>query len=90
MAMNNDSMQNSKEELQAIIDQLDYAHNDKINYTEFIAATLDVRKIINSDEGKLKSIFNSFDVDNSGFITRENLKLAFSKYGREITDAEID
>lgn len=29
-------------------------------------------------------------MDNSGFIDRANLKLAFSKYGRLITDEEID
>lgn len=89
-ALTNRNLKQSTEEIQAIIDQLDYANNDKINYTEFIAATIDVRKIINQDERKLKAIFNSFDVDNTGGISRENLKLAFSKYGRLITDQEID
>jgi calcium-dependent protein kinase len=89
-ALKNKDLKQTTEEIQAIIDQLDYAHNDKINYTEFIAATIDVRKIINQDERKLKAIFNSFDVDNTGFISRDNLKLAFSKYGRLITNEEID
>lgn len=80
----------SQEELQAIIDKVDHAHNDKINYTEFIAATLDVSSIINKDDKKLHAIFNTFDVDNTGMITRENLKMAFSKYGRDITKEEID
>ena len=76
--------------LQNIIDNLDYANNDKINYSEFIAATLDIRKIVRMDEGKLVGIFNSFDVDNTGYISRENLKIAFSKFGREITDEDMD
>ena len=46
-ALNNRELKQTTEEIQAIIDQLDYANNDKINYTEFIAATIDVRKIIN-------------------------------------------
>jgi Ca2+-binding EF-hand superfamily protein len=63
--------------------------NDKINYSEFIAASINVREIVSKDEKILQAIFNSFDVDNTGFITSENLKVAFSKYGRVITDAEI-
>ena len=31
----------------------------------------------------------SFDMDNHGFIGESDLKLAFSKYGREITDEEL-
>lgn len=46
-ALGNRNLKQTNEEIQAIIDQLDYANNDKINYTEFIAATIDVRKIIN-------------------------------------------
>jgi len=37
----------------------------------------------------LKNIFMSFDMDNHGFIGESDLKLAFSKYGREITDEEL-
>ena len=76
-------------DLKSLIEKLDYAQNDKINYTEFIAATLDVRSIISKDEKKLLGIFNTFDVDNTGYISKENMKVAFSKYGREITDDEI-
>ena len=77
-------------ELDQIVENLDYAHNEKINYTEFMAASIDVRQIVSKDEDKLAAIFNQFDIDNSGQITRENLKKAFSKYGREITDADLD
>ena len=76
-------------DLKSLIETLDYAQNDKINYTEFIAATLDVKSIISKDEKKLLGIFNTFDVDNTGYISKENMKVAFSKYGREITDDEI-
>ena len=69
-AMEKQNMKMSLDEMQQIIDKLDYANNDKINYTEFIAATLDVGQIISKDEKKLKAIFNTFDVDNTGFITR--------------------
>lgn len=48
---------------------------------------MDVAQFL-TDE-KLEAIFNSFDVDGSGKITPQNIKDAFSKFGREIPDEEI-
>ena len=78
-----------EQELDKIIENVDYAGNKRINYTEFIAATLDIKTVLAESDQYLRSVFNSLDVDNTGKITRENIKLAFSKYGREITDSEI-
>lgn len=89
VAIANTGSEATKKELQAIIDNVDHARNDKINYSEFIAATLDIKKILEEDEQVLFAIFNSFDVDRSGFITPENLRIAFSKYSRDITEDEI-
>ena len=52
-------------------------NNQKINYTEFIAATLNVREFLT--DSKLYYLFRMFDVDQSGYITLENLNDAFSK-----------
>lgn len=41
-------------------------------------------------DDKLEAIFKTFDIDNSGKITPDNLKHAFSKFGRSVTQAEID
>jgi len=54
---------------------MDYAGNGKINYSEFLAATLDVKTFLN--DTRLRAIFQQFDTDNSGFITEENLYYAF-------------
>jgi Ca2+-binding EF-hand superfamily protein len=35
-------------------------------------------------------MFATFDLDGSGEITKDNIKKAFSKFGREISDEEID
>ena len=43
----------------SIIDNLDYARNQKINYSEFIAATINVSEFL-TDE-KLEAIFKTFD-----------------------------
>ena len=31
-----------------------------------------------------------FDVDNQGQISKENLKVAFSKFGKNVTEEELD
>lgn len=67
---------------------MDYFGNHKINYSEFLAATLDVKVFLNDD--KLSAIFNQFDTDNSGYISRENIVTALAKMGHEITQAELD
>lgn len=41
-------------------------------------------------DDKLEAIFKSFDIDNTGEITAQNLKDAFSKFGKEVSDDEID
>jgi len=38
----------------------------------------------------LNSIFAQFDTDNKGFITINDLKNAFSKLGKELTEKELD
>lgn len=78
------------DDLEKIILNVDYAGNHKINYTEFIAATLDINEVLEKHEDHLRGVFNSLDIDNTGKITRSNLKIAFTKYGRVISDEEID
>ena len=75
-------------EIDKIIKEIDFAGNNKINYSEFLAATIEADKFI-TDE-KLRAIFNTFDVDQTGFITSKNLKDAFSKFGMRISKDDID
>ena len=35
-------------------------------------------------------MFNIFDVQGSGEITRDNIKDAFTKFGKDIDDQELD
>lgn len=87
-AIRDSRMNLSEEEINNMISELDFAENKRINYSEFIAATINLEEYL-SDE-RLQAIFNQFDIDNSGKITRANLKQAFSKYGREISDEDMD
>ena len=74
-------------DLSKVIKELDYAKDSRISYSEFIAASIDVSKFLTKE--KLEALFNTFDVDNTGCITTKNLKGAFSKFNRDITDHEI-
>ena len=81
-------MSASDSEIQDIIRQMDYHGNQMINYSEFLAATIDVKFFLT--DSKLKAIFQQFDTDNSGFITAENIKLAMQKLGKQMTLAEVE
>jgi calcium-dependent protein kinase len=59
--------------------ELDYQGNGKINYSEFLSATLDIEHYLT--DTKLRTVFNVFDTDQSGYITAENIKFAFQKLG---------
>ena len=67
-------MQASSEEIAEIIHQIDYHDNKMINYSEFLAATIDTKNFLT--DSRLKVVFNQFDTDGSGFITKQNIYLA--------------
>ena len=68
-----------EEEIEKIIDEVDYMGNKKVNYTEFLAATISVKKILT--EEKLQAIFKQFDTDGTGKITATNIAEAMKKLG---------
>ena len=74
-AMTNSDVEIPSHDIDQIINEIDYEGNNKINYSEFLAATIETKKIL--DENKLLLLFQEFDVDNSGSITKENLKEKF-------------
>ena len=61
----------SEEEVGKIFERIDFNHDGEINYTEFLAVTVDRRKAIT--EANMKFAFHHFDIDNTGFITEQNL-----------------
>ena len=65
----------SYEEIKQIVDSIDSSGHHKLDYREFISATIDIKKFLN--ENRLKAIFSIFDTDSNGTITAKNLKLAF-------------
>lgn len=75
------------DEIKKIINNVDYLKNGKINYSEFLAATISARTVITNE--MLWALFKHFDTDNSGFISAENIKESMEKAGKTITDADV-
>lgn len=70
-------------EIRHIIQELDYSGNQKINYSEFLAATISVQTILTHE--RLEALFKQFDIDNKDEITSENIRAAMGKLGKEIS-----
>jgi len=73
----------SEEDIDTIFQKLDVNNYGGINYTEFLAATLETQGRI--ETGRLAEAFDRFDVDNTGNITKKvsfffcmQLKMIFS------------
>jgi calcium-dependent protein kinase len=79
MALLEAGVQINQTELDHIIQEVDYHGNNKINYTEFLAATITINKILTNE--RLLAMFKQFDTDNSGYITPEDIIEAMHKLG---------
>ncbi len=55
------------EKIDEIIKEVSFYGNGRINYTEFLAATIKVKKVLN--KARIWTLFKDFDTDDSGFIT---------------------
>jgi Ca2+-binding EF-hand superfamily protein len=64
------------EQIKEIIQNADYIGNGKINYSEFLTATISARVTVQEDD--LWSVFTLFDFDNTGYISEENLVTVMS------------
>jgi calcium-dependent protein kinase len=52
--------------------EVDHHGNGKINYSEFLAATVSVKDFMT--EEKLWMIFKHFDIDDTNYISRTNIE----------------
>lgn len=58
-----------------IFEKLDFNNTGMINYSEFLAATVDKKKALT--KSNLLFAFNYFDTKNKGYINKEDLKEVF-------------
>lgn len=74
-------------EINKIFERIDFNHDGEINYSEFLAVTVDRRKAIT--DNNLLFAFHHFDIDNSGYITEANLEECFRREGKHLTHEEL-
>lgn len=71
----------SDEEIEIIFRKVDVNRTNVIDYTEFLAATLETQGVI--EEYRLSECFDQMDRDDSGYISRENLRDLLGKHSSE-------
>ena len=69
----------SDEEVNAMFDHIDVNKNGTIMYTEFVAATLELQGRV--EEKRIAEAFDHIDDDDSGYISKENLKKLLGESG---------
>ena len=68
---NVDDLIENEEEIQRGFESMDIDYNNKIDYTEFLAANLDEKIFLKKE--KLKEAFRAFDINDTGAIKKEDL-----------------
>ena len=81
-------MNMTEAQMDEIFSEIDLNHDGEINYTEFLAVTVDRRQAIT--KGNLEFAFHHFDVNNSGYITSDNLEECFRREGKHLTEEEVN
>jgi calcium-dependent protein kinase len=74
-------------EVEKIMHQVDINLSGEIDYNEFIMANLNRRKLLS--KSRLEATFQTFDTDNSGTITAEELRNILSKC-QKFDDSMLD
>ena len=67
----------SSEEVSRIFRSFDFAQNEGIQYTPFVAALLETRVALHED--KVRAAFEAFDVEGKGYITADSLVRGFNR-----------
>mmetsp|Transcript_16981 Transcript_16981/g.26158 ORF Transcript_16981/g.26158 Transcript_16981/m.26158 type:complete len:374 (+) Transcript_16981:675-1796(+) len=72
------------DEIDRIFARLDINKTGRINYSEFLIATVDKQTTLT--QANVEFAFHHFDTDNKGYITKNDLKEVFKRQGNKLTD----
>lgn len=75
-----------------IADSLDFHKDGKIQYSEFITATLSLSEKDKQEniDARLNAVFKMFDVNNSGYITSKSVIEALEKNELPVDHKEME
>lgn len=74
-------------DIDGLFEQVNFSRTGDIHYSEFVGACLLQKNVL--DGSKLRQVFQTYDKENKGYITRDNLKDALSINTR-VSDVTID
>jgi calcium-dependent protein kinase len=74
------------EDMESMIKEIDVDLSGCVNYTEFIAASINKQKLLSKD--RLEAAFKAFDLDGSGKIGIDELKQLLEREGKLAEDSE--
>ena len=77
----------TNEEIQKILQNVQLGEKDKIRYTEFLTAAMDVKAYTNKE--MLWTAFKFFDVDNKNSISTSNIKEVMARAGKKLTEEDV-
>jgi len=80
-----DSYKLSDDGFKQIFKRIDTYKNGKINFTEFLAATIELHA--NIEEDRIWDAFEQIDCDNTGFISKKNLR---DLLGKDYTEERVN
>ncbi|CAG9327340.1 unnamed protein product [Blepharisma stoltei] len=76
----------ARDEFKALVQSINYVGKGKLNYTQFLIASVDKRRAL--DEESMWLVFKHFDLDRNGTISVDELKFALEKAGCYLSDTE--
>lgn len=77
----------NEEQVNDMFNSVDIDNSGYIDYSEFIVATMNEKNLFS--EKKLKAAFKMFDKDDSGFISKDEVKESLQKI-QKLTESDID
>lgn len=74
--------------IEEIFERFSYERKGEINYSEFLAATVDRQRALTKEN--LRFAFHHFDADQEGYISRHDLREVFRRQGQVVRDEVLD
>lgn len=79
----------SDTEIKSVVKQMDVDGDGEISFNEFVRV-MGPQFYRSYNENEIRAAFRHFDKDNSGFITRDELRQALNKMGRHYSAQDIE
>lgn len=82
----------TEEQIHQMISQIDMTGSKTIFYTEFLAATIDLPKLLAQyeDDSLLHALYKDFDHQAIDMLTVQNLTASLTRMGKEVSLSQVE